>query len=285
MPGPRSTERVSWGLKEEETLDAMRARIQRYAAGQQRFFLTYVPAAPHYPYEGIPPRFRQFQSSGPGDYTALYLNELLYMDWVLASLVDQLKQSGLLEKTLVVITDDHGEMLGGNGGPIGHGWLLTPQLANAPLIIMDPERSGYAINQAVGSQVDLLPTLLARLRIPLPTGQLYQGRSLDAPAAGSKRITYLNSYQQYGVIVGSRLIFGDREKAEATSGGLTYSITNDGARTMFLTEDTPARIPVSIRKFDQFQEALLRNYCVYARANSAIPRPVPPSTGQVARHQ
>src|SRR5947208_7858083 len=98
------------------------------------------------------------------------------MDWVLASLVDQLKESGLLDKTLVVITDDHGEMLGGEDGPIGHGWLLTPELANAPLIIMDPANVGYRINKAVGSQVDLLPTLCDRLRIPLPATELYQGR-------------------------------------------------------------------------------------------------------------
>src|SRR5207253_3811047 len=132
------------------------------AADGRRFFMTYVPAAPHYPYEGIPERFRKFKVTRPGDYGPLYLNELLYMDWVLASLVDQLKESGLLDKTLVVITDDHGEMLGGEDGLIGHGWLLTPELANAPLIIMDPANVGYRINKTVGSQVDLLPTLCDR---------------------------------------------------------------------------------------------------------------------------
>src|SRR6185295_7788194 len=108
------------------------------------------------------------------DFTPLYLNQLLYMDWVLASMVDQLKESGLLEKTLVIITDDHGELLGAQGGPIGHGWLLTPELANAPLIIMNPEQRRYRVNLTVGSQVDLLPTVLELLDIPLPTGQLYQ---------------------------------------------------------------------------------------------------------------
>ncbi|MFO1512696.1 MAG: sulfatase-like hydrolase/transferase [Verrucomicrobiota bacterium] len=58
------------------------------------------------------------------------MNELLYMDWIIASLLDELKETGLLEKTLVVITSDPGEMLGENGGPMGHGWRVTPQLAN-----------------------------------------------------------------------------------------------------------------------------------------------------------
>ena len=90
------------------------------------------------------------------------------MDWVMASIVDQLKESGLLDKTLVVITNDHGERTGADGGPIGHGWVITPELANAPLIIMDPQNPGYHLNYTLGSQIDLLPTLLDLLKIPVP---------------------------------------------------------------------------------------------------------------------
>ena len=61
MPGPRKTERVSWGLREEETLGAIRNQIKRYAGGNQRFFLTYVPAAPHYPYDCVPEAFNHFK--------------------------------------------------------------------------------------------------------------------------------------------------------------------------------------------------------------------------------
>lgn len=275
MPGQRKTQRVSWGLREEETLGAMRNRIQDYAAQQKKFFLTYVPAAPHYPYDAIPDRFRKFKATEPGDYTPLYLNELLYMDWVLASLIDQLRDSGLLEKTLVVITDDHGEMTGGKDGPIGHGWWLTPQLANAPLIIMDPDRPQYRVNTVVGSQVDLLPTLCDRLHIPLPQGQLYQGRSLDHPKPSESHLSWLNSFQQYAVSEGNRLIFGDREKE--TPGrramGTAYAITNDGSKSIFSFDNTSAPLPASIRRFDEFQQALLKNYSEYARAAAAARAP------------
>jgi len=44
-----------------------------------------------------------------GDLTPFYLNELLYMDWTISSIIDELKESGLLDKTMVVITADHGE--------------------------------------------------------------------------------------------------------------------------------------------------------------------------------
>ena len=269
MPGRRKTEPVSWGLREEETLDAIRNQLKKYAGGNQRFFLTYVPAAPHYPYDHIPEAFNHFKRSAIGDFTPLYLNELLYMDWVMASIVDQLKESGLLDKTLVVITDDHGEMLGANGGSIGHGWAITPELANAPLIIMDPQNPGYHLNYTLGSQIDLLPTLLDLLKIPVPAGQLYEGRSLCAPEAGDHRLVYLNSYEQYGVIERNHFVTGDRKADEggaSSSSRTVYAISNQGSKTLF-TEDHAAKDrPLLIRSFDDFQENLLRNYSLYCES-------------------
>jgi len=263
MPGKRKTEPVAWGLREEETLDGMREQIRKYGENGQRFFLTYVPAAPHYPYEKVPERFHKYKPGEMGDYTPLYLNELLYMDWVLASLVDQLKESGLLDKTLVVITDDHGEWLGDNGGPIGHGWWLTPELVNAPLIVMDPRKPGCRVNTTVGSQVDLLPTMLDLLSIPIPQRQLYQGRSLYASERDPGRRAYLNSMQQYGVLEANRLFLGDRDRKQAgrAAPANAWTISNEGARTVF----TPmgAGPAVLMDKFDDFQANLLRNYAYY----------------------
>jgi phosphoglycerol transferase MdoB-like AlkP superfamily enzyme len=269
MPGPRKTERVSWGLREGETLGAIRNQIKRYAGGNQRFFLTYVPAAPHYPYDCIPEAFHHFKPCAVGDFTPMYLNELLYMDWVMASIVDELKESGVLDKTLVVITDDHGEMLGANDGPIGHGWVITLELANAPLIIMDPQNPGYHPNYTLGSQIDLLPTILDLLKIPVPASQLYEGRSLYGPEAGDHRLVYLNSYEQYGVITRSHFVAGNRKTDEGGASslpGTVYAISNQGAKTLFTADSAAKERPVLIRPFDEFQENLLRNYSLYCES-------------------
>lgn len=269
MPGPRTTAPVSWGLKEEETAAAIREQIGRYATNHQKFFLTYVPAAPHNPFDGTPNRFRKFKLGQVGDYTPFYLNELLYMDWNITSILDQLKTSGLLDNTLVIITDDHGEMLGENGGPIGHGWAITPELVNIPLIIMDPANSGYHINNTVGSQVDLLPTVLDLLGIPLPENQLYQGTSLYSSNAQTDRTIYLNSFQQYGVITDRHLVCGNRETQTAASTNdfslKTYAITNSAARTMFPEIPSLNVSPPSITEFDKFQENFLKNYSKYCQ--------------------
>jgi Arylsulfatase A and related enzymes len=270
MPGERKTEPVAWGLCEEETLAAIQRQIKAYASGNQRFFLTYVPAAPHYPYEKVPERFHKYKPGDMGDYSPLYLNELLYMDWVLASIVEQLEESGLLDKTLIIITNDHGEMLGEHGGPIGHGFQLSPELVNTPLIIMDPRKTGYRVNHTIGSQIDLLPTTLDLLGIPVPGEELYEGRSL-AKAVERGHLIYLNSMQEYGVIEENRLMLGDRERDR---GALTraVSIENSGSKTIFTETGTFPNPAVSIRQFDDFQENLLRNYSLYRDAMRRSPR-------------
>jgi len=270
MPGASTNKHVSWGLQEDATLNAMRAQIQQHAADKQKFFLTYVPAAPHNPFDGTPDRFHKNRKIEKfGDLSPFYENELLYMDWTITSLIDQLKESGLLDKTLVVITADHGEMLGEDGGPVGHGWAITPELANVPLIIMDPGHPGYHVNNTVGSQVDLLPTILDSLGIPLPQDQLYQGASLYSANLNTNRILYLNSYQQYGEVQGSQFVRGIRD-----SGGQgradtrqVFDITDQGSHTIFTPEDDETRATNAppIGDFDKFQKNLLRNYSEYCR--------------------
>jgi sulfatase-like protein len=265
MPGPRKLPPVSWGLREEETLNAMQEQIKKYAAQKKKFFLTFVPAAPHNPFDAVSDPFRKRRLNIPGDFTPTYLNSLTYMDWIISSVIDQLQESGLLDKTLIVITDDHGEMLGENGGPVGHGWAVTPELVNIPLIIMDPAKPGYSINDVVGSQVDVLPTVLDRLNIRLPSGQIYEGVSLDSASPDTNRLIYLNSFQQYGIVQGRQLMCGDREKEGAKILGVSYVMTNQGARTFFTQTNVPDFSFPSISQFDEFQENFLAHYANYCQ--------------------
>ena len=273
MPGQRTTEPVGWGIHEEETLHAMQAQIRDYAAKKTKFFMTYVPAAPHNPFDGTPVRFRRHRAVQLGDFTPLYINELLYVDSVMASVVDQLKESGLLDNTLVIITADHGEMLGANGGPVGHGWALTPELANVPLMVLNPDHNGYRVNNTVGSQVDLLPTILDLLHLPEPAHQFYQGVSLYSAAAQGERTIYLNTYRQYGILHGGEFICGDR-KMEASHAGTGsqdfYLFANDGARTSYTRTNEVDGPSLGIGAFDKFQIGLLQHYADYCRVLSDV---------------
>jgi hypothetical protein len=52
----------------------MREQIKTHAAQKQKFFLTYVPAAPHNPFDGTPRRFQKYKMGIAGDLTPFYLN-------------------------------------------------------------------------------------------------------------------------------------------------------------------------------------------------------------------
>lgn len=269
MPG-QHTHSVAWGLREDETLNAITNQIERYAVTRQKFCLTYVPAAPHNPFDGTPTPFKKYPKGARGNCTNPYLNELLFMDSIIATIVGQLKDSGLLDKTLIVITGDHGEMLGENGGPVGHGWAFTPELGNVPLIIMNPARHGYHVNGTLGSQIDILPTLLDLLGIPQSGSELYEGTSLYSANADPKRTIYLNTYEQFGILESGLLFCGNRnERTRIETQGRFFSYTNNDAQTIFRKLDHApvgnTNLTVSISDFDRFQANFLRNYLEYCR--------------------
>lgn len=63
--------------------------------------------------------------------------EMRYIDGVVGDLLTQLKQEKLLEKTIVIITADHGDILGEHS-MLGHQWSVSEQLRHVPLIIWAP---------------------------------------------------------------------------------------------------------------------------------------------------
>lgn len=79
-----------------------------------------------------------------------YDGSLAYLDNELGSLFERLKDMGLLDNTIVVITSDHGESFG-NHGLYGHGNSLYSDLIHVPLIIRYPGKvpKGLCVSQAV----------------------------------------------------------------------------------------------------------------------------------------
>jgi arylsulfatase A-like enzyme len=85
-----------------------------------------------------------------------YAASVRQVDAWIEQLLDRLDRSGVLERTLVVITSDHGENLG-ESGRLGHSFWLDDRLVRVPLVSMGPVRLGTG---AVTSLTDL-PRLLA----------------------------------------------------------------------------------------------------------------------------
>jgi arylsulfatase A-like enzyme len=89
----------------------------------------------------------------------LYDGAVRYMDQCIGHVVEFLDRRGILDETLVVVTGDHGELLGQHG-IYSHMTAYEPNV-RLPLILRFPERlaGGVAVG-GLASNVDLMPTLL-----------------------------------------------------------------------------------------------------------------------------
>lgn len=87
-----------------------------------------------------------------------YDGNIWYIDHHLGGLLEELDRSGILDKTVVVITSDHGELFGEHGLN-GHGTSLYLPTLHVPLIILgDGLPQGVHVRRPV-SLIDLAATL------------------------------------------------------------------------------------------------------------------------------
>ena len=122
---------------------------------------------------------------------SLYDGQIAWIDSCIEDLVNHLKLLGLYEKTAIVITADHGDILGENG-LLHHEFVLTEPLIRVPLIMRFPGlfEKGKKYSGLVQT-VDILPTLLGYIGIECPDAtQQVQGRSILEVISGSQEREY-----------------------------------------------------------------------------------------------
>ena len=135
---------------------------------QTPFFVWLHYWDPHHPHIPPPPYNQTFAHN-------LYQGEIAYADQSLGTMLRVLEEAGELERTLVVVTADHGEGFGEHNEET-HAFLAYNSTLHVPLIIHVPgQAGGRRISQQVGT-VDIVPTVLDLLGFSPP--EAVQGRSL-----------------------------------------------------------------------------------------------------------
>jgi hypothetical protein len=111
-----------------------------------------------------------------------YWNAVAYDDWLIGQIIARLKKAGAWDKTLLVVTADHGESLFDDGF-LGHGHMINRQQTQIPFILSVP---GLESDGPVGL-ADYRSIILRALGAPLPApagGPVFQHIGpLDAPTA------------------------------------------------------------------------------------------------------
>ena len=165
---------------------------------------------PHWPYDPPPPYDTTFKTDArlnallarrkvtdtfpqkwkdrtASDVHNLYDGEIRYLDDALGRVFDRLRTRGLLERSILVITADHGEGLGQHTWP-AHGQIHAEQL-HIPLMVRCPKTLGVRPRRVsrVVSLVDVVPTVLALAGPPLRGLMDNQATGRDVLADGFDR--------------------------------------------------------------------------------------------------
>jgi len=139
-----------------------------------------VKFSPSEPYLAIKPRSFVIPTRPTELATNHYDNGVVQADEMLRRLVDQLQAKGYLSDALVILTADHGEMLGEHA-QFGHSQNVYQPSLHIPFVMLQFGASGSSgpWHQAAASQVDIAPTVLAELGMPIPS--TWSGRPVSRP--------------------------------------------------------------------------------------------------------
>ena len=171
------------------TTDAVLRYFRGHFDPQRPFFAWVHYIDPHGPYH--PPAFKPVDFTHPEplpvdvsrirkyvrepgiddglEYIDRYDEEVAYIDAEVGRLLEQLREMGRLEHTLVVFTADHGESMMDHERWFEHSYHVYEELVRVPLAIVGPGFGPARVATPV-SLADLAPTLLRAAGVRVPWG-------------------------------------------------------------------------------------------------------------------
>ncbi len=158
---------VSLGTVQKPGDEVMGDALRWLSGVKERKFFTWIHLYdPHTPYD--PPEPYRTR------YTNKYVGEVAWTDEIVGRLTAWLEAEKLLERTVVIVTGDHGESLGEHGENT-HGFFIYDATTHVPLIVRTPWGLRGRVPAQVSS-VDIYPTALDVAGLPPESG--IDGRSL-----------------------------------------------------------------------------------------------------------
>jgi uncharacterized protein len=172
--------------------DVLQARaFQEFLEATPRddaFFAFMFLGSPHFPFLFAPehakflpiiedPTVAQAQSAEGGRLMYnRYRNSVHSVDSIVGTILDALEHRGLLDRSIVVITGDHGQEFYEHGF-FGHGSAFTPEQTHVPLIMRVPGLS-FREHDHLTQHQDLPATMLALLGVNDPPERYSLGRNM-----------------------------------------------------------------------------------------------------------
>jgi len=198
-----------------------------------KFFLFTHYYDPHYPYNPPEGFIEPFKDSP-------YDGEIASVDHAIGQVIEKLKELGLYDNTMIIITSDHGEMLGQHEEG-GHGYYIYEGAVKVPLIVKVPgSKKSRRIDETVGL-IDIFPTVCSYLGIDVP--DFIQGVDLSLYFKGQSisehRYQYTESLTATKFGGNSLLgVVGDQYKYIQTTRSELYNFVKDpGEQNNLIADD------------------------------------------------
>lgn len=198
-----------------------------------RFFLFLHYYDPHDGYQPPEPFASRFADDR-------YAGEVAFVDNCVGQVIEKLNALGLSESTLLVVTGDHGEMLGDHR-ELTHGYFIYQSALKVPLIFRGPGVSKSGRLEQCVSLIDIVPTVASLLGIEVP--EQVQGQDLSPWLKGrtapvKERRFYAESFtptRYYGAnsLLG---LVGERWKYIETTRPELYDLQSDPGEIVNLVE-------------------------------------------------
>lgn len=177
------------GLLDSDFFGQTSAHLQQL---KQPFMAYAATLTSHTPFE-LPPDLRglELDHLNISDYQKNYLQSVHYVDKALGEFIGQLKQSGLYERSLIVINGDHQGAIAKQddkafaaflGSPNGFDDLGFLQSTRVPMVFLVPGKPVQGVSNKPTTHLDIYPTIAELLGTTSPRGVL--GRSMFGDQAG-----------------------------------------------------------------------------------------------------
>lgn len=184
---------------------------------------------------------------------ALYDGEVKQTDDDLGEMLKFLKDKGLLDNSIAIILGDHGEEFYEHGHTSHHG--VYEELIHVPMAISLPQASPRSkVVDSLVSQMDILPTILDYLKIPIPDA--CRGKSLKSVIEGESRIANEFVFAEYtgGAVPDCYAVRSARYKYCRTADGQPFAFdldTDPRELRKILLDDFPEEVRILRKNLEE----------------------------------
>ena len=182
---------------------------------------------------------------------------IAYLDSHIGLLLDDLKERDLFDRSLIIVTSDHGEAFG-EKSTFGHGRSLYEGVARACLLIKYPAQTRPEVESRPTGVVDVLPTILASLGLPAQVG--LDGLDLTGSGLSAERVLMAEAFDETfnPEHPPFRALYSGRDKLIAWPNGRRelYALAEDPLEE----DDRSTRDPDTVRRLEaSLKETIERN--------------------------